>query len=367
MSQPFKFKYQNEIVGLFVLAAMGVLMAGIVLLGRTEEWFQATWPAYVEFDDRTLGFIRPGTPVRLRSREVGRVNASQIDEDGKLVVTLEMSGQIRDAIRTDTEAVLVEPMAGLPGESFLDIRGGSKGDPVGSESRIKGRVADDVLRLAVDVLTDLREVMKPTFVEVHKLTARANMVLDRVEELDEDPVQALLVRGDALLVRIDGLLARTDATLGTAQKLLDGIERGEGLIGQAMADPTLYAKAVALVAQLARAMTRVERMLVEADRMGKAVPGMVDTGRKALEDVARITRVLAELSPRLPGLVGEVDTLLFESRGVLQAAERHWLIGGALAPEGRYPIVAPTGLRDTTADEPLEGAATAPAGGSPRP
>ena len=78
--------------------------------------------------------------------------------------------------------------------------------------------------------TDLREVMKPTFVEVHKLTARANMVLDRVEELDEDPVQALLVRGDALLVRIDGLLARTDATLGTAQKLLDGIERGEGLV-----------------------------------------------------------------------------------------------------------------------------------------
>jgi hypothetical protein len=39
VSKPFKFRYVNEIVGLFVLVVLAAVIAGIFLAGREQGWF----------------------------------------------------------------------------------------------------------------------------------------------------------------------------------------------------------------------------------------------------------------------------------------------------------------------------------------
>ena len=93
--------------------------------------------------------------------------------------------------------------------------------------------------------------------------------------------------------------------------------------------------------------------MARADEAGKVLPHMAKLGVTALQDMVEVSKELRKLAPMMPGMVGQVDEVLFESRAIIAQAERHWLLGSYLKPSAQQPLLVPSGIRDRPSTKPL--------------
>lgn len=360
MSQPFKFRHQNEIVGAFVIGAVCTLLAVFVLIVRGQGWFEPRFACAAVFEGTGVGLLERGLAVRVRGSELGEVKASTLDREGRLVAELSLFQRYRHVVRRDSEVVLYTPMAGLPGEAFLEIRGGAGSPELEPGGQMRGRVAADLLQLATDVLSDVHKTLPATVRTVEQLAGKVDRLLGAVEKsgvldsLDQaEAIEKLVARGDRLATKLEAVLDAAQGTLEVTQRTLDAaggtlakVDHGGGLISQAINDRRLYPEIVASVGQMQTTMARVNGLLAQADKAGKDLPQMARLGADALKDLAVVSRQLRKLAPMMPSMAGRIDDVLFEGKALMEAAQRHWLVGSYLQPEGTPTLLAPTGIYD---------------------
>ncbi len=351
MAQPFKFRRQNEIVGAFVIVSVLTLLGAFVVLVRGQQWFEEYVEITAVFDARGVGLLREGVPVRVRSNTIGRVKEAHHASATATEVTLLINTDRVSDVNKDSFGVLYVPFAGLPGEPFIEIKPGTSHETIQPGGRIKARVAPDVLQLAVDVLDDVNRDLSPTLVEVTQLTKTMNRLIAVVEKSGEVPktlarVEKLEANVNRVLTKVEGLLDSTTGTLTSVDKLLAKADHGDGLVARALNDKQIYGQMVAALGKMHGSMLTVERLLARADQAGKVLPHMANLGVRALQDMVAVSKELRRLAPMMPAMVGQVDEVLFESRSIIEAAERHWLLGSYLKPDANQPLMVPSGIRD---------------------
>lgn len=351
MAQPFKFRYQNEIVGALVLGAIATILAVFVFIVRGKGWFEEHWSCTAVFAEADIGVLREGIPVRIRNNTVGQVGSSDIGEQGELLVQLDLRERFHDAVRADVQAVLYTPMAGLPGESFIELRGGRSKERLASGARIKASAAADLIQLATDVLTDVHRTVPASLDTINRLAGKVDKLLDQVDKAEilnkGELVEQLIERGDRLAGKLEKLLDTAQVTLTATNGTLAKLDHGEGLIAQAINDRRLYGQIVASVDRMQATMARVDSLLAKADSAGKDLPRMARLGAAALEDMVVVSKELRRMAPMMPAMVGRIDDVLFEGKSLMEAAERHWLIGSYLKPGTDSRLLVPGGgLRD---------------------
>lgn len=378
MSQPFKLRYQNEIVGAFLLGVVLAVMVAAMLLARGGADEEELVPYAVDFGEVGVGLMPEGLAVRLRSQRVGRVLDSEAREGGHMRVRIGLQPSLQGLLPIDSQVVLYTPMAGLAGETYLEISPGTAPIRAGVGDALTGRVAGDVLQLATDLLVELRGNVAPTLFALKRVSLRADAMLGRAENAlgiagggtDTDApagadalvaralsaaerLERTLQRAESVLERLEGTLARVDRavdgahdTLAVGQRVLERVDRGEGLLGKVLRDPVLERRAQELLAAGHGLLTQVERAVGRSAGALEAAPEVLLEARRALGDVAAIAAELRRLAPAVPAMVGEIDALLGEGRAALDAASRHWLVGGALRPQGPPAPLAVTPLRD---------------------
>ena len=374
MSQPFKLRYQNEIVGVFLLGAIVSMMVVALMLARggsasdTGDVFECA----IEFEELGVGPLAPGLSVRLRSQRVGRVLRSEFVARGRQRATIALSATLRDAIPTDSVAVLYTPMAGLAGETYLEIAPGVAETVVDLGGAIRGRVAGDVLQLATDLLVELRGNVAPALTSLTRVSNRADAAMVRFDTILDLPegqasADALVARAgeaanraertltkvEALLDRLDGTMTKVDRTMALAEgalsstgRLLGKVERGEGLVGRVLQDDALERRVVGLLDKMATLVATFDRVVARSAGAIDAAPEMMAEARTALSDMAIVAAELRRLAPAVPAMVGQIDELLGEGRAALDAASRHWLVGSAMRPAGPPAPLPAVGLRD---------------------
>ncbi len=188
-------------VGLLVLAAIGVAVALIVVLGSFS--FQSGYT--IEVDYNFSGNIKPGAPVKLAGIKVGKVEdvklmKGEIDKatGRRVLVRLEVwiEDRVKDTIRKDAEFFV--NTSGVLGEQYLEIVPGQDYDrpPLG---------ADVVVRGIDPPRTDL-------------IVSRLFMVLDSLSKVlteDRDFIRQLLQDGAGTVHELNGLLKENREELGT--------------------------------------------------------------------------------------------------------------------------------------------------------
>ncbi|HVC96116.1 MAG TPA: MlaD family protein [Pirellulales bacterium] len=125
MPEPFRLRFVNQIVGVFVLAILAVVFAFLLLLvrakGRTSD--------HVEFEIRTkqddLGGLRIGTEVQILGKTSGRIDRiDYVGEGNQVVVGLAIKERFARQILTNS-TVRVRHGHGAP---FLEVLRGDQSD-----------------------------------------------------------------------------------------------------------------------------------------------------------------------------------------------------------------------------------------------
>jgi phospholipid/cholesterol/gamma-HCH transport system substrate-binding protein len=92
----FKFKHTEKIVGVFVFAAFGILIAGLVLIAVSRHIFVKTYSFKTKLSD--ADGLSPSTALIFKGYEIGKIKNFILDEDNNIDVELLVYKDFRDKI-----------------------------------------------------------------------------------------------------------------------------------------------------------------------------------------------------------------------------------------------------------------------------
>ena len=159
--KPFRFRYASEIAGTFVLLSVAMLVAGILLAGRTQGWFERDFTLKTRFDTEEGAFgLQEGNEVRIRNTLAGRVGKIMPMADGSLQASFTLKNRFKPFL-TRGAAAKIRKKFGVAGDSFVDLEAG-KGGPIQDGDVIDCKKDEEIMETARKMLTDRQTDFSPS-------------------------------------------------------------------------------------------------------------------------------------------------------------------------------------------------------------
>jgi len=287
MTKPFKFRYVNEITGTFVLLVAGLSIVGFILAGRAHGWFDQKYPVTLLLPEAGTFGVEEGTRITILQTTVGSVDKLVVQPNGRIYAQGHVKGDFyRWFVRSDSHAI-VKKTFGIAGETFVEITRGV-GKPMPKEGAIMGCAQDvELLALAEEILTQIRGA-------VDQYTKLAGDL--------RDPNGVLL------------------QLLGHLNQIATTLDNGEGTAGRLLRDPEM-------AAQLSNAMVQVQRILSDVEKTTTQLPSMTKTFGDEVQDAS--------------GLALQSQSMVRETKRLVEAIQKHWLIRNYLQPEQTNNWISP--------------------------
>jgi outer membrane protein OmpA-like peptidoglycan-associated protein len=164
--------WQATILGVSVLAGLGLAVAGLFAVGNRQWLWADTFRLRTGF--RQIHGVEKGTPVRVFGRNAGDVEELRMPEspDGQVTLVLRIDGTLQSLIRADASAQIVP--VGMVGGKVVEIDPGSKeAKAVEDNAQIASRPVSDPIDQAVKVL----EAIDREKSNVHELVENTNTLV----------------------------------------------------------------------------------------------------------------------------------------------------------------------------------------------
>lgn len=142
-------------LGIFILATLLILAAGIFLIGDKRFLFRRTYRLEAEFQN--VAGLNSGADVRVGGIHLGTVKYITLPggPTGKLTVVMDMASSTKNIIRQDSAATI--KTEGLLGDKYVEISFGSEKAPgVASGDTIKGQTPVDFSDAALGAMNQTK-------------------------------------------------------------------------------------------------------------------------------------------------------------------------------------------------------------------
>ena len=289
MAKKFKFRYVNEIVGGFVLLVVLLLLAGVLVAGRAQHWFEAMYEIDLKFPPEGSMELQKGGEVMLLGAKVGSVQDILVDDDGRISGTIRVRGPFMRFVRADSIALVKKKMV-VTGDAYIELTRGTGAALPRTGGEIECQKDTEILQMLEKALETLEMEAENTL----RLVNTAIIEYTDIAENLNDPQGNL----QQLLANVNGLL--TD------------IRTGEGLPAKVLNDPAMAKDVENIVAQVQELMKKINAMAAELQATVAKLPPMADT-------------VAGEVD-NLPALTGDAQTMMRETSTLLDGLQKHWLL-----------------------------------------
>lgn len=296
-------------VGALLLAAIGVLGVGILLIGEKNNLFTRKDRYYIEFS--SVSGLKAGNPVQLDGVDVGTIESIVLPEepsDTAIRVEISIDHRYSERVRAP-EGGVETPVA--PGQS----------SPVMSKARIKtlGLLGDKFIEInsgdeSWPAVPEGGQIPAATPTNVDALLASGENVMDNVVTLSSSLAKILtrMERGEGLLgeltsnspagQQIRNSLVRTSESV---ERIATTVEQGKGIVPRLLNDQELAGR-------LDSSLARLEGVLAKADEGQGLLPGLLNdpsTKTRFDETLANLQGVSADMKRIVGELEGKNATL----------------------------------------------------------
>jgi phospholipid/cholesterol/gamma-HCH transport system substrate-binding protein len=287
-------------VGLFVLAALVLLLAAFALVGGANIF--GTPKNYYTVRTKFAGGIEAGSPVRYAGMKVGRVEKLEFggDQDpGRAVVHISVDPQT--PVRTDSTAKITS--LGMLGENYVEISAGTKEKPAlpsGSEIPSKESVQWGEL---VDTFGGATDEAKALLADARP---KVNQALDNINDLTNEEnrrrVRESLRKIDEILTdakpRLKSIMSNVDSASAKIDKFMDEIKDTRARLDTLLENWNKLAKdddaeVQRTLRELRKTLARAEGAMDEVRRLLVANRDQIDT---TLENIEVSTENIREIT-----------------------------------------------------------------------
>ena len=304
MAKKFKFRYVNEIVGGFVLLVILLLLAGVLVAGHAQHWFEGTGvlqlklPQEEGFGEGFMG-LQKGGEVILLGTKVGSVQDLLVDDEtGAISGTIRIRGAFMRHVKTDMVAWVKKKMV-VTGDAYIEL--GADKDETGADLPVRGPA-----------------IAPGGVIAIKKDVEIVQMLEDALEAIRKEAINTLALVNGAIAeyMALGGTLNDPDGSLqlllANANGLLEDVRKGPGLPAKILNDPAMAKDVEDIVAEVQKLMVKVNAMAAELQTVVAKLPPMADTVGGEVDN--------------LPVFVGDAQALMRESTALLEGLQKHWLL-----------------------------------------
>lgn len=317
MTQPFRYRFVQEITGFFVLFAIFLLVAGIFFAGHAQGWFEPKLVLRTKFNpnEGTYG-LQEGAEVRILGTLAGFVGPITPDGQGNMETTLILKGRFHRFVHTDSVGKIKKKFE-VAGDAFVEILlGDPRGNLIEPGTYIRCEKDVELIQAAQKALDDIRAVLVPIMEQIRQGLENINRITAKIDS-------------------------------------------GTGTVGRLLNDNSAAVQFNAAVEDLHTAFAMLPNSITNIDRVVtdfKITSGNIGTASAPFSNlVAQIGLILADVRQVSAGLTGEVANiqgLLFQTRETLRETERliqgiqqHWLLRKYVPPEHGTELLDPGAVR----------------------
>ena len=325
LRQP-KFRYTNETVGLFVLMALLIFVAGIIYSGQVRKWFNPGETLKVVLPDDGLFGLAQGSTVEILGTKAGEVRDIVINPNQEIHADVRIDSEMAVFVRSDSKATIRKTF-GIAGDAYLEITRGTA-EPLDWEYAVltveSDRSTSDTLS---EMIEEVRAKVMPVIDDAHKAILMLTAVAKELQDPDKG-VQQLLANLNSISDRID---------------------RGEGAIGRLLTEDKLVRDLEALVTRMDPIFDDLEKTIQNVSGFSKEfdietgdIPEITRDLKKTVASMEMVMKDLSQATPHLPQIVKNVgdttDTVpvlvlqaqqvMVELESLLQQLQSSWLLGG---------------------------------------
>ncbi|MGZ4962988.1 MAG: MlaD family protein [Limisphaerales bacterium] len=295
----FKFRHVHAITGTFVLIVFGVLIAVLLVAGRSQRWFIGNVTLRIALPEEGAAGIRQGSEVYFLGTLVGTVSDVNVDAAGRMDAKVKIRRDFFLFVRADSSAV-VKRKFGVIGDAYFEITRGH-GEPLPEKNaRI---VCNEQLPSPLE--TAVAEIRREAVPALKKFSAG----LDTWTTLGTNLI--------ATQNRLRQVLTRAD-------KVVAGLEEGKGTAGKLLTDSAVADELKTLLAQGNKSLDELQ---VTLKNVRNASRNLEDASRHfqiASTNLPAISDALADEAKDLPGLVLQTQTSMRELERLIEALQKQW-------------------------------------------
>ena len=293
IKERFKFRHVYSITGTFVLVLVGVLIAALVLAGRSQRWFIGNVPLRIILPEGGAAGIRQGSEVYFLGTLMGTVSDVSVDPAGRMEAQVNIRRDFFLFVRSDSSAV-VKRKFGVADAYFEITRGDGQTLPEKNAKIVCNEQLPSALETAVeDVRREAVPALKKLSAGLEPWTALGTNLLTSLERLDQ------------LILRADNIAADLQQGKGTAGKLLTDASTAD---------------------ELKTLLVNANRSIYELQATFKNLQTASGNLQVASTNLPAISEALSKETKDLPGLVLQTQTSMRELERLMEAMQRHWLL-----------------------------------------
>jgi phospholipid/cholesterol/gamma-HCH transport system substrate-binding protein len=325
LRQP-KFRYTNETVGVFVLMALLIFVAGLIYSGKARKWFNPGETLKVVLPDDGLFGLTEGSTVEILGTKAGEVHDIVINPNQEIHANVRIDSEMAVFVRSDSKATIRKTF-GIAGDAYLEITRGT-GKPLDWEYAVITVESD---RKTSDTLSELIEELRAKVLPVVDDAHKAILILTAVAKELQDPDKG-----------VQQLLANLNS-------IADKIDSGEGTIGRMLTDDKLVRDLEALIARmgpifddLKKTIQNVSEFSAEFNIETGDIPEITRRLKETLASMEMVMKDIRQTTPQLPKIVKnvgdatdtvpvlvlQVQQVMVELERLIQKLQSHWLLGG---------------------------------------
>jgi virulence factor Mce-like protein len=321
-------------VGIFVLFSLALLLAMVILIGRRQNVFEKRYEITGVF--KSVAGLQPGAEVHLAGINIGYIKNIEFNRANEVEVIMSVSEAQSQRIRMDSVACI--RTMGLMGDRYVQITVGSEDEePIPAGGKI---TTSEMLELE-----EIFETARPAIADIENAIENISEVTDRLADPEGDVgvilqnVKTLTTNAregqgtiGKMLVR-DDIYQQTSEVLDTTQETMQNLKdvsanakeasvRFPDIMDEAK---TGVGKFVEFSALATEAAVEVYTIMGSGKEAAKDFEVMAANLKSASADIREVT-------PKLDGLIESADEGVSETRKVIEAAKRSWLIRGYFQP-----------------------------------
>lgn len=315
-----RLRHTDELIGLLVVVAIGVLIAAIMQAGVLRDWFKPVSELRLVLPETGVAGLEVGADVEVLGTRAGIIRRIVIDPRQQMYAMAEIDEQAKAFIRRDSTAV-IRRRFGLAGAAFVDISRG-RGSPMDWSYAVLDATTERAPTDSISALIDeVRAKVFPILDNVGQATKSLSEVMDRIN------------RGEGnvgYLLKDETVAKEIESAVTSAHQSVLGLNDILGQLQQS-------AKQVNSLTKQAGGPDGLPALLKKTDNVLVSLQATMKDLSKASTRLPAISRNVESSSANLPSLLTQTQLTAQQLEQLLTQLRSLWLLGGG---SGEPPAVS---------------------------
>lgn len=333
MNEPYRLRYTNQIVGVFLLVFLLFLFVLSLFLFRASDRFGRKDRFWIHANEAEIRDLHPGAEVMILGARAGEVRSIRYDEDQRLIrVDLQIDQEMSDQVFEDS-IIRLERKFGV-GAPVLTLRRGDPGAgmtaPLAPGSQIKHfqGETDRVEQLSREVqiiaesIRGIQQAAEPSLQSVDAAADRFRGTLDNTAdpafEKTVEASESFMKTNEEVRLATSRLVERVEALTQKIETLVEQDMR-QTLV-EVRESSEDFSDAVISVNETSNHVD--QDVTATLERMRQAI----DQVQKLAEETRDVVKIVRREANDLPGTTARVNDTVNDTQEMVGEIRSHWLL-----------------------------------------